>query len=101
MLSHEPIPGWHNGLDPSAAGMVVRSVGRGRHHLGDAFRMELVNAGSGAPQLVHVQWIFATRTGPCSMWTVCRPEEVPAREAELQAVEWFGDAVPGEPLACV
>jgi hypothetical protein len=101
MLSHEPIPGWRNGLDPAAPGMVVRSVGRGHHHLGDAFRMELTAPGSGSPQLVHVQWIIATRMGPWAMWTACRPEEVQAREEDLQAIDWFGDAVPGEPLAMI
>jgi hypothetical protein len=100
-MSHEPIAGWRNGLDPRAGGMLVRSIGRGRHRLGDAFRMELADPGPGAPQLVHVQWIIATRMGPWAMWTSCRPEEIGEREAALEAVDWSGDEVPGEPLASI
>ncbi|MFN8631771.1 MAG: hypothetical protein U0838_16075 [Chloroflexota bacterium] len=101
MQSHEPLPGWRNGLDPAAAGMIVRSIGRGRHHLGDAFRLELADPGPGTPPIVHVQWVIATRMGPWAMWTACRPEDMGSRDAELQAIDWFGDDVPGEPLALV
>lgn len=101
MLSQELIPGWRSGLDPAAAGMIVRCIGRGRHHLGEAIRIELADPGTGVPTLVHVQWVIGTCSGPWALWTACRPEEVATREADLHAHDVFGDSLAGEPLALV
>jgi hypothetical protein len=94
---HEPIPGWQYGVDPLAAGLVVRSIGRVDHQLGEALRLEL--APPGDADSVHLQWYIATSVGPWAMWTACRPDEAAAREAVLHEVTWFGTVMAGEPLA--
>ena len=75
---HEPIPGWNYGFDPLAAGLVVRSIGRVDHDLGEALRLELAPPGE-AEGLVHLQWYIATSVGPWALWAACRPEEVAGR----------------------
>jgi hypothetical protein len=95
---HEPIPGWQYGLDPRAAGLVVRSISRVDHQLGEALRLELTAPGD-ADGVVHLQWYIATSMGPWAMWTACRPEEAAQHEAVLHDVTWFGTVMAGEPLA--
>jgi hypothetical protein len=95
----DPIAGWHNGFDPEAAGMTVRSLDRVDHQLGEALRLELRTPGAAAGEPVHIQWYIATRMGPWAMWTACHPDEVKAREAILHEVTWFGTETVGEPLA--
>jgi hypothetical protein len=96
---HDPIAGWHNGLDPEAPGMSLRSLGRVDHRLGEALRLELGTPGAADGEPVHIQWYIATRVGPWAMWTACRPDEVEGREAILHEVTWFGTEAAGEPLA--
>jgi len=92
-----PIPGWQYGLDPQAEGLVIRSITRERHHLGEALRIEL--APLAGDSRVHVQWYVAMRLGPWAMWTACRIEDLAAREAVLHEVDWFRVGAAGEPLA--
>jgi hypothetical protein len=101
MQSHEPISGWRSGLDPDAAGKIVRSIGHGRHKLGNGFRLELADPGPGTPSIVHVQWVIAAPMGPWAMWTECRPDEMGDRDEELQAIDGLASQAPGEPLAVV
>jgi len=100
MMLHEAmdtIPGWQHGLDPQATGLSIRAITHERHTLGEALRIEL--APLAGDSRVHVQWYIATRVGPWSLWTACRPEDVAAREAVLRAVSRFDARVVGEPLA--
>jgi hypothetical protein len=93
-----PIPGWHYGLDPEAAGLTVRSMERVHHRLGDALRLELADPlGTGLD--VHLQWFIATRVGAWALWIACPADEAAAREAELAAVTWFGEAADAQTLA--
>jgi hypothetical protein len=98
-LMHNPVPGWHYGLDPLVEGLAVRRMERLHHRLGDALRLELLDPAEADPDLVHLQWFIATRAGPWALWTACRPDEVAAREAVLAEVTWFGPEAVGEPLA--
>jgi hypothetical protein len=93
-----PIPGWHYGVDPWAAGLTILSIGRADHPLGDALRLEMTSSAA-EPAPVHVQWYIATSVGPWALWTACEPGEVGACEAVLREVTWFGPEGAGEPLA--
>jgi hypothetical protein len=97
-LVPNPIPGWHYGLDPDAAGLTVRSMERVHHRLGDALRLELADP-LGIGVEVHLQWFIATRVGPWALWIACPPDEAAAHEAELGAVTWFGEPTGAETLA--
>lgn len=87
----DPIPGWHYGLDPEAAGLTVRSMERVHHRLGDALRLELADK-LGDDVEVHLQWFIATPVGPWALWIACPPDEAAAHEAVLAAITWFEEA---------
>lgn len=87
-LSRDQIPGWTYGIDPQAAGLVLRSVTRVDLPLGEGLRIEAAPPDAADDAPVHLQWYVATRMGPWAMWTVCAPAEVAGREAELQAIVW-------------
>jgi hypothetical protein len=93
-----PIPGWHYGLDPEAAGLAVRSMERVHHRLGDALRLELEDPRGIGPEL-HLQWFIATRVGAWALWIACPPDQAAAHEAELAAVTWFDEATSADTLA--
>jgi hypothetical protein len=97
-LHRNPIPGWHYGLDPEAAGLAVRSLERVHHQLGDALRLELADP-RGPGIEVHLQWFIATRVGAWALWIACPPDEAAAHEAELAAVTWFDEATGAQTLA--
>lgn len=85
----DPIPGWHYGLDPQAAGLTVVKLERVRHRLGVAMRVEMANPLAAVDER-HVQWFIATRVGPWALWAACTRADLAAREAVLADVTWFG-----------
>jgi hypothetical protein len=64
--------------------MRIRSLGRVDLPLGEALRLEMVDAGPGEGDIVHLQYYIATELGPWALWLSCPREDVADREASLQ-----------------
>jgi hypothetical protein len=86
-MSAAPLPGkWQYGAHPGAAGLVVRSVGRVEHPLGDALRVEMASTDPDAVDVVHVQYFIATEEGGWALWLSCPQAELAGAEAVLHAL---------------
>ena len=80
-----PISGWRYGMHPHAAQMRIRSLERVDLQLGEALRLEMVNADA-SDDVVHLQYYIATELGPWALW-LSRPQaEVAECEASLRAL---------------
>ena len=77
---------WRYGMHPSAAGMQVRSLGRVDLPLGEALRLEMVNADPGGGDVVHVQYYICTEAGGWALWLSCPRADLADREAALHEI---------------
>jgi hypothetical protein len=73
-------------MDPSAAGMQIRSLGRVDLPLGKALRLEMVNADPGGDDVVHVQYYVSTEAGGWALWLSCPRVDLADREAALHEI---------------
>jgi hypothetical protein len=67
--------------------MRILSLGRVDLPLGEALRLEMVNAGPGGEDLVHLQYYIATELGPWALWLSCPRVDLADREASLRELE--------------
>ena len=87
-MSQHPVPSpgdWHYGLHPHAAGLRVQSLGRIELPLGEAVRLEMVDADAAAGD-VHVQYVIDTDAGAWALWLTCPRRDLAEREAVLGAI---------------
>ncbi len=77
---------WRYGMHPRAAGLQVRSLGRVDLPLGEALRLEMVDADPGGPEMVHLQYHIATDLGPWALWFSCTREDLAGYEAALREI---------------
>jgi hypothetical protein len=75
---------WRYGVHPGAAGTQIRSLGRVDLPIGEALRLEMVNADLGAEDVVHVQYYISTEAGGWALWLSCARSELAGREAALR-----------------
>lgn len=81
-----PLSRWRYGIHPNATEMRIRSLGRIYLQLGEALRLEMVNAAPDGDELVHLQYYIATELGPWALWLSCPREEVADCEASLREI---------------
>ena len=79
-----PLSRWRTGMHPHATEMRIRSLGRVHLQLGEALRLEMMTAGPGGEDVVHVQYYIATELGPWALWLSCARDDVPDCEASLR-----------------
>lgn len=79
-----PLSRWRYGMHPQATDMRVRSLGRVYLQLGEALRLEMMDAGPESGDVVHLQYYIATELGQWALWLSCPREEVAACEASLR-----------------
>ena len=84
--SASPLSRWRYGMHPRATEMRIRSLGRVDLPLGEALRLEMVDADPGGEDTVHLQYYIATELGPWALWLSCPREELADREASLQVL---------------
>ena len=84
--SPSPLSPWRYGMHPRAAETRIRSLGRVDLPLGEALRLEMVDAGQGGEDVVHLQYYIATELGPWALWLSCAQEDLAQREAALRAI---------------
>jgi hypothetical protein len=77
---------WRYGMHPGAVGLQIRSLGRVELPLGEALRLEMVNAGPGGEDVVHVQYYICTDAGGWALWISCARGDLAGREAALHAM---------------
>jgi len=77
---------WRYGMHPRAAGLQVRSLGRVDLPLGEALRLEMVDADAGEPEMVHLQYYISTDLGPWALWCSCAHEDIADNEAALREI---------------
>lgn len=82
-LSRPTLRKWRYGMHPNAKGSQVASLGRVDLTLGEALRIEMVDADPGAQAIVHVQYYVSTEAGPWALWITCARAELADREADL------------------
>ena len=81
-----PLSGWRTGMHPHAAEMRIRSLGRVHLQLGEALRLEMIDAGAREGDTVHLQYYIATELGPWALWVSCPRDEAVDLEATLRDV---------------
>ena len=89
-----PLSGWRTGMHPHATEMRIRSLGRVHIQLGEALRLEMIDAGGGDDDTVHLQYYIATELGPWALWVSCAledQEELEASIRELAPPPWEDD----------
>jgi hypothetical protein len=79
-----PLSRWRTGMHPQATEMRIRSLGRVFLQLGEALRLEMLNADADGEDLVHLQYYIATELGPWALWLSCAREDVADCEASLR-----------------
>ena len=75
---------WRYGMHPQATEMRIRNLGRVYLQLGEALRLEMVNAGRDEDDIVHLQYYIVTELGPWALWLSCAPAEVADHEAAIR-----------------
>ena len=85
---------WRYGMHPGAPGMQIRSLGRVELPLGEALRLEMVDAGNGGDDAVHLQYYISTDLGPWALWFSCAREDLAENEAAIREIvpPFAGDA---------
>lgn len=78
--------GWRYGIHPRVAGTQVRALGRVELPLGEALRIEMVDAEPGGEEIVHLQYYISTEMGGWALWISCARADLEAREAALAAI---------------
>ncbi len=81
-----PLSRWRYGIHPNATEMRIRSLGRVHLQLGEALRLEMMNAEPGGDDIVHLQYYIATELGPWALRLSCPREDVADCEASLREV---------------
>jgi len=84
--SASPLSRWRYGMHPRAVGMQVRSLGRVDVPLGEALRLEMVSAGPGGEDIVHLQYYISTGVGPWALWLSCARGDLAGQEATLREI---------------
>lgn len=84
--SATPLRRWRYGVHPGAVGLQVRSLGRVDLPIGEALRIEMVNADPGAEAVVHVQYYICTDAGGWALWVSCVRADLAGREAFLHTL---------------
>ena len=79
-----PLSRWRTGMHPNATEMRIRSLGRVHLQLGEALRLEMVNADPAGEDIVHLQYYIATELGPWALWLSCARDDVADCEASLR-----------------
>ena len=79
-----PVSRWRYGIHPQANEMRIHSLGRVYIQLGEALRLEMMGAGPGDENTVHLQYYIATELGPWALWLTCPREDVADAEASLR-----------------
>jgi hypothetical protein len=79
-----PLSRWRYGMHPHATELRIRSLGRVYLQLGDALRLEMMNAGPDGEDIVHLQYYIATELGPWALWLSCARADVADCEASLR-----------------
>jgi len=74
---------WRYGVHPGAVGMQIRSLARVSLPLGEALRLEMVNADPGGEDVVHVQYYISTDAGGWALWLSCARADLADREGAL------------------
>jgi len=74
---------WRYGIRPGSAGLQVRSLGRVELPLGEALRLEMVDANAGGDDVVHVQYYISTDAGGWALWLSCARGDLAGHEAAL------------------
>ena len=98
--SPPPLSRWRYGMHPRAAGMQIGSLGRVDLPIGEALRLEMVNAGPGGEDVVHLQYYIATEHGPWALWLSCARADLSDREAALREINPpFAGGQQGQPPA--
>jgi hypothetical protein len=64
--------------------MRIRAIGRVFLQLGEALRLEMMNADPDREDMVHLQYYIATELGPWALWLSCAREDVADCEASLR-----------------
>ena len=79
-------PAWHwrYGIHPNVDGLRVRSLGRVELGLGEALRIEMLDADPGSRGVVHLQYYILTDAGPWALWLTCASDERADQEAALR-----------------
>jgi hypothetical protein len=80
---------WRYGMHPGAVGMRIRSLGRVDLPLGEALRLEMVNADPGGEGVVHIQYYICTEAGGWALWLSCPRADLADREAALHTIPPF------------
>lgn len=83
-LHASPVSRWRYGMHPHATEMRIRSLERVYLQLGEALRLEMMNAGPDGDDMVHLQYYIATELGPWALWLSCPREDVAAAETSLR-----------------
>jgi hypothetical protein len=78
---------WRTGFHPRAGEMRVQSLGRVHLQLGEALRLEMVDAGPVGDATVHLQYYIATELGPWALWISCARGELADCETALRELE--------------
>jgi len=55
--------------------------------IGEALRLEMVDANTGGDDVVHVQYYIATDAGGWALWLSCARGDLAAQEAVLREVK--------------
>jgi hypothetical protein len=76
---------WNDGFHPNAVGLQIRSIGRVQLPLGDALRLEMLDAADPSRDVAHVQYYISTEMGGWALWVSCPSSELADREAVLRA----------------
>jgi hypothetical protein len=79
-----PVSRWRYGIHPHATEMRISAIGRVFLQLGEALRLEMVNADRDEQDIVHLQYYIATELGPWALWLSCARAEVADCEASLR-----------------
>jgi hypothetical protein len=75
-------------------GTQIRSLGRVDLPIGEALRIETVDADPGAEDVVNVQYYICTDAGGWALWVSCARAELAGREAFLHTLtpQFMGEA---------
>lgn len=77
---------WRYGVHPGAMGLRISSLGRVNLPIGEALRLEMVNADPVRDDGVHLQYYIFTDAGGWALWLSCARADLASLEAALRAI---------------
>ena len=77
---------WRYGVHPGAMGLRVRSLGRVDLPIGEALRLEMVDADPVGNDGVDLQYFIYTDAGGWALWLSCARADLASLEAALRAI---------------